>query len=181
MPSTAQRRPLPAVLALLALLLLTGLVWWRVLNRSSGGTTHHAAKSACPSPTSSAAALPAPSAVTVAVLNSTTRNGIAGKARTALVQDGFKSPSAASDDSAKVRNKIKTVAQIRYGPSGKSGATVVHYYLPGSTMVATADKSATVIISLGTAYRAVATPAAVGAALKKAGLSTAARSSSASC
>ena len=34
MASTTVRRPLPALIALLALLLLTGIVWWRVINRN---------------------------------------------------------------------------------------------------------------------------------------------------
>jgi LytR cell envelope-related transcriptional attenuator len=181
MASTAQRRPLPAVLSLVALLLLTARVWWRVLNRSSGDTTHEATKSACPSPSATAGALPAPSAVTVTVLNSTTKKGIAGKARTTLVQDGFKSPSIATNDSRKELGKIKSVAEIRYGPTGKAGATLLHYYLPGSTPVATTSRTAVVVVSLGTAYRGVASTAAVTAALKKAGLAPRSPSAAASC
>jgi cytoskeletal protein RodZ len=181
MASTAQRRPLPALLSLLALLLLTGLVWWRVINRDSGSSTPHASKTACPSATSSAKALPAPSAVTVQVLNSTTKKGIATKARAALIADGFTSPTAATNDTAKKLNKIKVVAELRYGPTGKAGATLLRYYLPGATPVATTSKTATVVVSLGTAYRAVAPRTTVAAALKRAGLVAGTPSSAANC
>ena len=146
MASTVQRRPLPALLALVALLLLTGLVWWRVLNRSSGDTAQHAHRSACPSASSSAHALPAPSAVPIQVLNSTTRKGIAGNARTNLVADGFSSSDAAGNDARSKLNKIKSVGEIRYGPTGKAGATLVRYYLPGAVLVATTSKIASVVI-----------------------------------
>ncbi|WP_375490911.1 LytR C-terminal domain-containing protein [uncultured Jatrophihabitans sp.] len=166
---------MPALLSLVALLLLTALVWWRVLNRSSGDTTHPSAKSACPSASASATpaarVLPAPASVTVQILNSTTRHGIAGGARTALVTDGFKAPAQAGNDTHYL-NKIKTTAQLRFGPAGRQGATLLGYYLPGSTPVQTTSKNATVVVSLGKAYRGVASNAAVTAALKKAGLST---------
>src|SRR3954454_18344971 len=84
------RRPLPALVALIALLLFTGLVWWRGMHRGDSKPP------ACPTPTTSssspAAALPAPAEVTVQLLNSTTRAGIAAKARTTLVAAGFNSP-----------------------------------------------------------------------------------------
>ena len=181
MASTAQRRPLPAVLSLLALLLLTGLVWWRVINRSSGHTSDSASKPACPSASSSTQTLPAPATITVQVLNATTKKGVAGKARAAFIADGFKSPSAAGNDVTKKINKIKSPGEIRYGPTGKAGASLVRYYLPGAALVATKSKNATVVVALGTAYRGVASQAAVTAALKKAGLAAGTPSPSAGC
>jgi hypothetical protein len=162
--STLTRRPVPALVSLLALLLLTALVWWRVLHRTDASDT----TTACPTPTTSTAAvtLPAPASITLLVLNSTTRAGIASKARTTLITDGFNVPAAASNDSAAKRNKITTTAEIRFGPKGKQAATLVRYYFPGASMVSTTFTSATVVISLGTKYHAVAAPTVVNAALK---------------
>lgn len=163
MPSTVTRRPLPALISLAALLLLTGLVWWRVLHRDSGNT---ATPTPCPSSSSAATVtLPAPSDVTVVVLNSTSRSGIAARARTLLSQDGFNVPALAKNDVAAKRNKIRTTAEIRFGPAGRSAATLLRYYFPGATMVAEKFTSRTVIVSLGARYTSVADPAAVSRAM----------------
>ena len=158
--STPLRRPLPALIALLALLLLTALVWWRVLNRDSGGTGN---ASNCPTTHPAAAELPGPNLVTVQVLNATKRAGIAGKARTTLISDGFNSPKAAANDKPKV--KVRGVAEIRYGTRGRDGAKLLHYYFPRARLVRTDTKSATVVVSLGEKYRGVASPSSVQAAL----------------
>lgn len=181
MPSTLTRRPLPAVIALLALLLLTGLVWWRVLHRNDTGS----AASTCPTPTTSAPAvttLPAPASVTVQVLNSTSRTGIAARARTLLTDAGFQSPAAATNDPGK--KVVKGVAEIRYGAASANAAKLVALYLPGATLVPTAAKSPTVVISLGLGYRTVAPARTVAAELAKQHLTTQSPSptaSSASC
>lgn len=159
--STSVRRPLPAVIALAALLLLTAIVWWRVLNRDSGST----ASPPCPTQTPAAtASLPGPSLVTVQVLNSTNRQGIADKARATLVNDGFNSPDPAGNDKPKV--KIPGVAQIRYGNKGKGGAKLLHYYFPKAKLVHTKSKTGTVVVSLGDRYQGVASPSTVSAALQ---------------
>src|SRR5690348_13233861 len=105
MAGTVTRRPLPALVALLALLLLTALVWWRVLNRgtgngpeAAGGATHSVCPTPTPTRTATRATLPAPADVTVWVLNATRRSGIAGKAQATLVRDGFHAAKAASND-----------------------------------------------------------------------------------
>lgn len=181
MPSTVTRRPWPALVALLALLLLTALVWWRVLNRNdSGGTPQAGGTSTCtPSPPPSStspsapsgsgskpptAQLPAPSAVTVKVLNSTTRRGLAGTAQAALIKDGFRSPQDPAND-LKHQNKIKGVAQIRFGSKGRAGATLLEYYLPGAKLVHTHSKRATVTVSLGKKFHSVASEKQVRAAM----------------
>ena len=164
MTSPTMRRPLPAVIALLALLLLTAIVWWRVLNRSSGTP----AGSSCQTPSPPAATLPAPSLVTVQVLNSTKRSGIASKARSTLAADGFDSPNPAAND--KPKTHIPGVAQIRYGAKGADGATLLHYYLPKAKLVRTKSTSATVVVSLGRRYQGIAAPSAVSAALRRKGI-----------
>jgi hypothetical protein len=159
--SPSVRRPLPAVIALAALLLLTGIVWWRVLNRDTGSS----AAPTCPTEGPPAVTLPAPNLITVQVLNATDRTGIAEKARSTLVNDGFNSPNAAANDKPKV--KIPGVAQIRYGSKGAPGAKLLHYYLPKAKLVATKSKSATVIVSLGQRYQGVTSSSAVSAALQR--------------
>jgi hypothetical protein len=169
MASGVVRRPLPALLALLALLLLTALVWWRVLHRDDKKQSH--AGPSCPAPTSSTApttgGLPAPSSVTVQVINGTyrlkkPRPGIAAKARNALRADGFRvTPTAGNDTKAKVRS----VAEIRYGPAGTQAAKLLEYYFPQAVPKPQSWKTATVTVSLGAKYTRVAPKATVERAL----------------
>jgi hypothetical protein len=164
------RRPLPALIALVALLLFTGLVWWRVLHRGDGKA------SSCPTPTTSSsttapsnAALPAPGEVTVEVLNSTNRAGIATKARSALTAAGFSSPKAAGND----KHRVRGVAEIRYAASGAKGARLLSFYFPGAKLVpSSTEKTSTVVVSLGSKYTRVASAQSVTAALSKAHLVT---------
>ncbi|MEO8888869.1 MAG: LytR C-terminal domain-containing protein [Jatrophihabitantaceae bacterium] len=165
MTSPTKRRPLPALVFLLALSLLAALVWWRVLHRDDGQA---APKAACPT-TQAPKALPQPEAISVTVLNSTKRNGIARIARAALIKDGFLSPAAAANDQT-TKVAIPGVAEIRYGPTAVDAGKLLAYYLPGATLVATASTDSTVVVSLGTKYTAVAAPAAVSRALKTAGI-----------
>lgn len=179
MASPVTRRPLPALVSLLALLLLTGLVWWRVLHRSDSS----GASKPCPTQTTNAATtLPAPSTVTVQVLNSTKRAGIAARARTTLVEDGFLVPRPALNDRW---FHLTGVGEIRYGPTGAKGAKLLSFYFPGAKLVPNTTKTATVVVSLGAKYKRVAAPSTVAAALKSAGLTVAdatpAPSSSPSC
>lgn len=177
MASTLTRRPLPALVSLLALLLLTGLVWLRVLHRGGSSSDHKATP--CPTPTArTVGTLPAPATITLSVLNSTNRSGIAAKARTALLNDGFKVPADAANDT-KFKNKIPGTAQIRFGPTGKQAATLVRYYFPGAVLVTTPSKSATVVVSLGAKYRTISSPKAVQAALSGDRLAVAGATSSA--
>lgn len=166
------RRPLPALVFLLALTLLAALVWWRVLARSSNDA---AAGPTCTPSTSAAQPkeLPEQAAITVTVLNSTKRQGIATKAQLALVHDGFQAPASAANDSKAYpgySGKITGVAEIRYGPDGSQGAQLLQYYFPGAKLVKTQAKDSTVLVSLGTQYKNVAPQREVTAALKSDGV-----------
>ena len=179
MAGVATRRPVPALIALVALLLLTALVWWRVLHRGGNSSTG----SDCPTQAPHKQ-LPAPGLVTVQVLNATRRNGIASHARTTLVNDGFNVPNAASNDKPKAH--IPGVAEIRFGPSGRQGAQLLHYYFPDARMVPTQSKYAVVVVSLGAKYQRVTSRSAVEAALQRqridlASAAPASPSSSATC
>lgn len=169
MANTITRRPLPALVSLIALLALTALVWWRVIDRDNGTgakTVHRS--TAAPCTTAPAAAPtrtlgPAPT-VTVRVLNSTSRAGIAGKARSDLLAAGFKIPDPAGNDKASVT--ITGPAQIRYGSAGADGARLLSYYFPGAKLtLVKSTHSATVTVSLGDTYTKVASAAQVRAAM----------------
>ena len=163
MTSPTTRRPLPALVFLVALTLLAALVWWRVLDRDSG---HASAEPSCTPSTSGSAPkqLPEQRAVVVQVLNSTKRNGLGARVSSALSDAGFNVPSQAKNDNPKTH--IAGVAEIRYGPSGASGARLLRYYFPGATLVPTTSKSATVVVSLGQRYAKISTSQAVAAQLR---------------
>ncbi len=166
MASTITRRPLPALIALLALLALTALVWWRVTNRDDA--TPSAASSTCtaPSTSSSVAAprtLPLQGSIDVAVLNAKGTNGLAGKVRTTLMADGFRSSRPASDDPKK--SSVTGVGQIRYSAANLPGAQLLQYYFPGARLVLLSTPSAQVTVSLGPNYTTLQPQRAVTAAL----------------
>jgi hypothetical protein len=153
---------------LLALTLLAALVWWRVLARTSDNA---AAGASCTPSTAVAKTkeLPEQAAITVTVLNSTKRQGIATKAQRALVRDGFQAPASAANDSKAYpgyTGPVTGVAEIRFGPDGSQGAELLQYYFPGATMVKTDAKDSTVLVSLGATYKKVAAQQDVTAALR---------------
>jgi hypothetical protein len=157
MTSTPSRRPLPALIFLLALTLLTALVWWRVLHR---GTSHTASKKPCTTQSPSAG-LPRPKAVTLSVLNGTDRSGLAKTTAASLRKDGFTVSGVGNDT-----KHIPGIGEIRYAPSAKTAATLVSYYLPGAKLVQIASTSNNqVIVSLGATYKKLATAAAVSTAM----------------
>lgn len=183
MASSRTHRPLPALLALLALLVLTGIVWFRVINRDTGAATPTSTATCTPAPPSPSPTvhLAAPDTVYVEVLNSTNRPGIAAQARSALEAAGFNSPYPPKNDSRKRLNKIRATAEIRYGAAAEQGARILRYYFPGATLKRTASTARVVVISLGTAFTQVPSKDAVAAALAKdravSGTPTTARSS----
>lgn len=171
MASTVVRRPLPALAALLALLLLTGVVWWRVLHRDDTFAVATRCPTRSPSPSQSSpapAALPPAASISIQVVNSTTRNGIAAAARQTLIADGFQVPAPAVNDPSTSKKTNTGIAQLRFGPAAKQAATHLHYYFPGATMIATTSRTPTVIVALGERYQSIATPKAAAAAMKSA-------------
>lgn len=175
MTAPERRRPLPAIAFIAALSVLTALVWFRVLHRTDGDASSSGAK-ACPtastSTTATAAApkvVPAPQRVSVLVLNSTQRNGIAGAAKGLLQKRGFTVTNATDD--AKIyggHGLIPGVAEIRYGPAGRAAATLLRFYLPGATLKTLSTTSPIVTVALGQKYKQLAPAATVTAALKRA-------------
>jgi hypothetical protein len=151
MERVSARRPLPALIFLLGLSLLTALVWWRVIHRSDSG--HPSSKDkTCQSTTSNV--VPQPGAVSVKVLNSTDRLHLARDVATAMGKLGFHVAGYGNDDPNVV---VNGVAEIRYGTKGAQSATLLGLYLPGATLMPSQAADALVTVSLGTKYKALAT------------------------
>ena len=173
--STSVRKPLPALAFLLGLALLTALVWWRVIHRSDDSGVKATAPKTC---TSTAAAgtptvLPATATVSIDVLNSTTKNGLATTTAAQLVKLGFKQAAVPTNDTT-TRYPVTGVAELRFGPAGKPSADLLAFYLPGSTEIADTRAGSVVDVAIGAKFTAVATPDAVAAALKAAHVTQAA-------
>jgi hypothetical protein len=169
MTAPERRRPLPALVFIGALSLLTALVWFRVLHRTDD--SGKAAASSCPNvssstPTPTPTVLPVASHVSVIVLNSTSRNGIAGATTKVLAKAGF-ATSKASDDSALYggHGLIKGVAEIRYPTGQLAAATLLRYYFLGATLKASDSSGTLVVVSLGSRFTHVNSPAGVKRAL----------------
>lgn len=174
MTAPERRRPWPALAFIGALSILTALVWFRVLHRTN--TAAHPAPKPCPStsapqPTPTPTVLPVPGRVTVLVLNSTQRAGIAGSATKALRTLGFHVESPADDASNYGgHGLLPGVAEIRYGPTGLAAATLLSYYFPTATLKSSDATTQAVLVSLGAKYKSVASAAAVKKALQSAHL-----------
>lgn len=175
MTAPERRRPLPALAFIGVLCLLTGVVWFRVIHRSDGSTPSTASActpSATPTATKTAAStkvsvVPRPDKVSVLVLNSTTKDGIATATRKALTKQGFHVTDAKNDSSAYGgHGVIKGVAEIRYGPHALPAATLMHLYLPKSTLHETNASSRLVTVSLGARYKTIASGTIVRKAMR---------------
>lgn len=174
MAAQPKRRPIPALILLVALTLLTSLVWWRVLHRDHGQA---AAKVKCPTPSPSTSVLPQPATVGVSVLNSTSRPGIAKATAKVLTKNGFK-VAGYGNDNPKVH--VTGVAEIRFGPNQKADAALLAFYFPGAKVVAlTADPAGKVVVSLGLKFKAVASVRSADAAMKARHISLAPKGASA--
>ena len=163
MATSSARRPLPALAFLLALSLLTALVWWRVLHRSDSAKAAPTPSSCSASPTPSLTVVPAPGAVTVNVLNSTTKTGLAAQVTALLVTAGFKTGTPSNDETA--RAPVTGIAEIRYGPSGAGAARLLLFYVPGAVLVKDTRTDSSVDLALGAKYTAVVAPSEVAKAL----------------
>jgi hypothetical protein len=167
MTSSERRRPLPALVSLAALILLSGLVWYRVLHRD-GAASQAASASQCATTSSPAAPrqLPRPRSVDVLVLNSTQRNGLAASAGKALARVGFTVTGTKNDEpSYGGHGIIGGVAEIRFAPADRAAATLLSYYLPGAKLVPSHAAGADVLVSLGHRFTRVADARTVRRAL----------------
>lgn len=185
MTAPERRRPLPALAFIGVLCLVTAIVWFRVIHRSDGpsssagtGCSTSAAQSPHPSPaarttstakspTTAPKVVPPPRKVSVLVLNSTTRNGIARATKKALVKQGFRVTDAKNDvGSLGGHGLIKGVAEIRYSARALPAATLLRFYFPHAMMRRTGGSSRLVIVSLGQKYKSIATGRTVHRAMR---------------
>jgi hypothetical protein len=167
MSTATRRRPLPALVFLLALTVLTGIVWWRVLHRPDGTntTSSPSGSSTAPvrcTPGAQAVRLPTPASVTVVVLNGAGRDLLATKVTSQLKSRGF---TVGTPDTTA---SLAGVGEIRYGTAGRAGATLLSYYLSGAKMVPASRQDAKVEVVLGTGFRALAAPQTVSRAVASA-------------
>ncbi|MCW2541708.1 MAG: uncharacterized protein JWN95_3433 [Frankiales bacterium] len=164
MSATSARRPLPALVFLLVLTVLTAVVWWRVLHRpqessATGQTTGPTPVVKC-TPGVKSITLPAPKAVSVAVYNGSQRDHLAATVQTELRARGFTVPSVADAPSV-----LAGAGQIQYGPAGRPAASLLTYYLPGLKPVLTNTAAKSVKVILGKGFENLAAQTAVTKAL----------------
>jgi LytR cell envelope-related transcriptional attenuator len=168
MAVSTTRRPLPALVFLLVLSVLTAIVWWRVLHRpdASSSTASTPPSTAAPltcTPGGKAVRLPAPSAVTVVVLNGANREQLATQVTAQLKARGFRTGTPDNAPST-----LSGTAEIQFSTASRAGATLLSYYVPGARLVAGNSTGSTITLVLGTGYKALAAQATVNQAVAKA-------------
>jgi hypothetical protein len=163
MSTATRRRPLPALAFLLALSVLTGIVWWRVLHRPepAGNAVQPpvVGQSASCTPGAKTIRLPSPRSVTVVVLNGSGRNLLATRVTGQLKSRGFKTGTPDTTST------LSGVGEIRYGPAGRAGATLLGYHVPGAKLTPATSSGARITLVLGEGFRSLAPIAAVNQAV----------------
>lgn len=161
------RRPLPALVFLLVLSMLTAIVWWRVLHRpDASSSTAPKSSTAAPltcTPGGKAIRLPAPNSVLVVVLNGADRNQLATQVSTQLKARGFRTGTPTNAPTT-----MPGIAEIQFSSAGRAGATLLSYYVPGARLVAGTPVGSSVNLVLGTGFHALAAQATVNKAVANA-------------
>jgi hypothetical protein len=112
--------------------------------------------------------LPVQGKVSVLVLNSTNRNGIATATTKVLRKAGFTVRRPADDSSSYGgHGVIKGVAEIRYAAQMLPSATLLSYYFPHARLTQTDAAGNTVIVALGAKFTKVPKAAVVHRQLRK--------------
>jgi hypothetical protein len=173
-----RRNPRPAVIALIAMIAVTGVVWAVALTRPT--KTHDAA--ACNPPPPPAGAVPAPlgeqvSRTTMAevapakladtkvhVLNASGRGGQAADVAGAMKDLGFAQPTAANDP-LYAGARMTCQGQIRFGTAGQATAATVWLVAPCAELVNDNRADDTVDFAVGTEFTALAHDDDIDAAL----------------
>lgn len=153
MSTATRRRPLPALAFLVALSVLTAIVWWRVLHRAEPAGTAQSpgtGQSASCTPSTQAIRLPAPASVSLVVLNGAGRDLLATRVTSQLKSRGFKAGTPGTTSG------LSGVGEIRYGATGRAGATLLSYHLPGAKLTPVGGGSARITVVLGAGFRSLA-------------------------
>ena len=146
------RRALPGLVLLVALSLLAGGVWLRVLDRVNAGATSAAG---CGTGPVAATDL---RRVEVRVYNSTVREGLARSVADQLRGRGFVVVTTANDPLIDIRD-VRSAAEVRHGPAGARQAELIRRQVPGAKLFRDAREDAVVDLALGAAYKRLATAA----------------------
>ncbi|MEI7778878.1 MAG: LytR C-terminal domain-containing protein [Actinomycetes bacterium] len=110
------------------------------------------------------AGLPNPSQVQLNVYNAAHIAGLARRTGADLAADGFIILSKTNDPLGKT---LETVGEIRYGPTGAKGATLLLAYAIGAKLVNDGRSDASVDFAVGKGYVGLATAAQVLTTLAK--------------
>lgn len=161
--SRSGRRPLPALILLLVLALLTVGVWWNVLRQDHA--LRQAQAAACTSASQAPPSLD-PSTVAVRVYNATSTAGLADKVRAALADRGFTVTEFGNDPVPDI--KVTGAGELRFGPSGRGTASFVRLYVPGMTDRVDTRSTTLVDVVIGPDFQQVASADAVAAPLASA-------------
>lgn len=129
------------------------LGWWSL--PSSDSQADDTAQ-ACPDATPTAAL---PNQVTVVVLNSTARPGLAGDVARELQSRGFTVRDIGNDDTG----EVPEAAQVRHGPEGLLSARTVAAHVTGAVLVDDGRGGAVVDLSLGAGFAELTAPDAAAA------------------
>lgn len=169
-PYGRRRRTGPLLLALVLLAAVGGGAFLLQRDDEPGGAS--LAQAGCPSPRVGAAAagaarlvaapLPAPGQVRLALLNGTNRNGLGRTVGGALAVRGF---AVAATGNAP--GPVAGPAQVRFGPNGRPGATLLAAHVLGAQLRPVPGlPPGTVQLYLGTSFVRLRTPAEVTAYVK---------------
>lgn len=151
--SRSGRTRVVATILVLAVLGVGGWFGWRAWHGS--GRKPSAAPRTCTTPTPSPS--PAvPAAFVLAVLNSTPHQGLAHHVAAVLKSRGLRIGHVGNTKPA-----VAGTAEVRYGSGLQTAAVTVAEQVPGAVMVA--SPAGGIALVLGTAFRDLATPAAVAA------------------
>jgi hypothetical protein len=122
------RRPLPPLIFLLVLALVSVGVWWNVFRQDAELRAEQDA--ACAEAEAAPQALD-PATVSVRVYNASDQAGLAQSVADDLAARGFTIAEIANDGSGR---EVTGVGEVRHGPSGKGTAAFVALYLPGAEL-----------------------------------------------
>jgi hypothetical protein len=157
------RRPVPALILLVALSVLTLVVWYRVLHRGADPAN---AQNSCQSVPTLAAIKLDPRTVKLRVYNSTDHVGLAKSAADQLRKRGF-SIATTSNDPLGGGRRVQGIGELRYGPGGANQALLTSLYFPGIRLAQDPRTDAIVDVAIGPDYKSVATAAQVNQAKQK--------------
>lgn len=143
------RRAIPALVLLLALCVVAGGVWLRVLDRVGAA---EAGSATCVTGPAVAGR------VQLRVYNGTDREGLAKQVSDQLRGRGFVVLAADNDPLVDIR-AVAGSAEVRYGPKGATQAELVRRQVPGAKLYRDVREDAVVDLALGAGYKRLSTQA----------------------